>query len=169
MTTIPFTSVLFDQASPTVFYVGKAAPGKVDADHAWSVPTSTSSNLIQRPIYETRLLDWLPTVYWSGSMTVTGTISNQKYRLVWNQLFFSIAQASLTTGWTASTNIQLTMPFINTLFSNWAATVNDWWYKWSISSNQISVNITSISNSMALTNWWLWANREVYCSSMITI
>lgn len=48
MTTIPFTSVRFDQASPTVFYVGKAAPGKVDADQAWMIVryTQTATGVI---------------------------------------------------------------------------------------------------------------------------
>lgn len=43
MTAIPFTSVRFDQASPTVFYVGKAAPGKTDEEQAWQIVRYTQT------------------------------------------------------------------------------------------------------------------------------
>lgn len=43
MAQIPFTSIRFDQASPTVFYVGKAVPWKVDSDQAWQIVRYTQS------------------------------------------------------------------------------------------------------------------------------
>lgn len=39
-----------------------AATLSAGAGYTWSVPTFTTANLIQRPIYETRLLIWAPTV-----------------------------------------------------------------------------------------------------------
>ena len=43
MSQVPFTSIRFDQASPTVFYVGKAVPGKVDEDQSWMIVRYTQS------------------------------------------------------------------------------------------------------------------------------
>ena len=44
------------------------------AGYTWSVPTFTASNLIQRPIYETRQLSFLPTATgFSGTPTRSGT------------------------------------------------------------------------------------------------
>jgi hypothetical protein len=49
------------------------------AGYTWTVPTFTSTNLIQRPIFETRLLEYVPTVYsWTNaptSQTLTGYYS----------------------------------------------------------------------------------------------
>lgn len=134
--------------------------------YTWSLWTWP---VINYPIFETRELDWLPTISWSWSMTVTWSIVTQKYKVVWNKVFYKVEQTWLTTWWTASTNIQITMPFTNTLYSNWAAVVNDAWYKWSIFSNQINVNRLDVASSMSLSNWWLWANREIFGSSIITI
>ena len=39
-----------------------AATLSAGAGHTWTVPTFTNKNLIQRPIYETRWLDWTPVV-----------------------------------------------------------------------------------------------------------
>lgn len=134
--------------------------------YIWSIPAN--SVIINYPIFETRELDWLPTVSWKWSMTVTWNIVTQKYKVVWNKVFYKIEQLWLTTWWTASANIELTMPFFNILYSNWAAVVNDAWYKWSIFSNQVS-SILSVSSSMSLSNWWLWENREIFGSWIITI
>lgn len=43
MSQVPFTSIRFDQASPTVFYVGKSVPGKVDTDQSWMIVRYTQS------------------------------------------------------------------------------------------------------------------------------
>jgi len=43
MSQVPFTSVRFYQASPTVFYVGKAVPNKTDEDQAWMIVRYTQS------------------------------------------------------------------------------------------------------------------------------
>jgi hypothetical protein len=47
------------------------------ANYYWSVPTFTASNLIQRPIYETRKLTYLPT--WAGWTNNTTTLD---YKLI---------------------------------------------------------------------------------------
>lgn len=136
------------------------------AGYTWSLPAT--SVIINRPIYETRWLEWTPVYSGSGSMTVTGTIVSQKYQVIWNRVPYKIEQAWLTTWGTASTSIKITMPFTNTLFTCWSCVVNDAWYKGSIFQNQVS-SILDVSNSVSLSNWWLGANREIYGSSVINI
>ena len=61
-----------DDATP-IEVVGRfAATLSAGAGYTWSVPTFTFKNLIQRPIYETRWLVWLPT-YTGFSTAPTGT------------------------------------------------------------------------------------------------
>lgn len=82
------------------------------AGYTWSVPTFTSVNLIQRPIFETRMLDWVPTVAGSGSMTIS-SISFEainKYQIRMNQMALNVA-INFTTGGTASNTITVTYPF----------------------------------------------------------
>lgn len=58
-------------AGDVVVNIGRfAATLSAGAGYTWTVPTFTASNLIQRPIYETRWLTWVPTVsYQTGSIT----------------------------------------------------------------------------------------------------
>lgn len=53
------------------------------AGYTWSVPTFTALNLIQRPIYETRLLSWSP-VYTGFSVNPTWV---HNYQITWNQAY----------------------------------------------------------------------------------
>ena len=53
-----------------------AATLSAGAGYTWSVPTFTSVNLIQRPIFETRRLSWLPTLT-GFSSGATGTFVYQ--------------------------------------------------------------------------------------------
>jgi hypothetical protein len=47
-----------------------AATLSAGAGYTWTVPTYTTTNLIQRPIYETRWLDWVPTAAgFNGAVT----------------------------------------------------------------------------------------------------
>jgi hypothetical protein len=65
-----------------------AATLSAGAGYTWSVPTFTASNLIQRPIYETRWLDWLPTITYSGGTTdpTSNTVNVARYRLSGNMV-----------------------------------------------------------------------------------
>lgn len=63
-------------AASTDYYevIGRfAATLSAGAGYTWSVPTFTAANLIQRPIYETRVLSWLPT--WAGWSDNTSTMN----------------------------------------------------------------------------------------------
>jgi hypothetical protein len=50
-----------------------AATLSAGAGYTWTVPTFTEYNLIQRPIYETRWLNWVPTISVSGGTAPTYT------------------------------------------------------------------------------------------------
>lgn len=72
-------------AAATDYYevVGRfAATLSAGAGYTWSVPTYTAKNLIQRPIYETRVLTWLPTYTGWSSNTATG-----EYQVIGRNVF----------------------------------------------------------------------------------
>ena len=59
-----------------------AATLSAGAGYTWSVPTFTSINLIQRPIYESRWLNWIPS--WTlkdGTLTTTYTVRTGLYKI----------------------------------------------------------------------------------------
>lgn len=101
-------------AASTDYYevIGRfAATLSAGAGYTWTVPTFTASNLIQRPIYETRKLSFAPAYSASGSMTYgTITTAEASYKVsgssVW--VFFD---NSGTTGGSASNEIKMTIPF----------------------------------------------------------
>ena len=72
-------------AASTDYYenVGRfAATLSAGAGYTWTVPTFTAINLIQRPIYETRWLDWTPVIAVSGGTAPTYTTNYvNKYRI----------------------------------------------------------------------------------------
>jgi len=88
-----------------------AATLSAGAGYTWSVPTFTAVNLINRPIYESRLLDWQPSYGGNSSMTYTSvTTSKAKYRIDRNDVYFGIFSSGITGG-TASNFIYATTPF----------------------------------------------------------
>jgi hypothetical protein len=53
----------------------------------WSLPTLTNANLIQRPVYETRYLNYTPAFTVTSPMTLTGTsLPSGFYKIVGDQL-----------------------------------------------------------------------------------
>jgi len=94
-------------AAATDYYevIGRfAATLSAGAGYTWSVPTYTAKNLIQRPIYETRVLTWLPT--WAGWSNNTATMN---YKVIGNQMIIypwgggGTSNSATTTG---------TLPFV---------------------------------------------------------
>jgi hypothetical protein len=86
-----------------------AATLSAGAGYTWTVPTFTSINLIQRPIFETRTLIYLPTYTCSGSMTFTST-SVAYYNIIGSLLHLRVF-ATGTTGGTTSNTIIASYPF----------------------------------------------------------
>lgn len=86
-----------------------AATLSAGAGYTWSVPTFTAANLIQRPIYETRLLNYVP----SASQGVTSpTYSNQigQYKITGTSMYLRY-YLSFSGGTNAGTEFRCTIPF----------------------------------------------------------
>lgn len=101
-------------AAATDYYevIGRfAATLSAGAGYTWTVPTFTAKNLIQRPIYETRWLSWLPTYTGSGSLTYTSVTGNRVvYKIQADKTLIEIKTTG-TTGGTTSNEIRFTVPF----------------------------------------------------------
>lgn len=96
-----------------------AATLSAGAGYTWTVPTFTSENLIQRPIYNTRWLDFAPQWSGSGSMTVTGvTVGRGKYQLFMENCEIDIVVSAFTIGGTPATIIYQTNPFSSAASNN---------------------------------------------------
>lgn len=79
--------------------------------YTWTVPTFTTVNLVQKPIYETRVLDYAPTLGWTaGTAPVNPATTWYKYKLVGNHLFVWCGGATYTAGATV-TALTVTQPF----------------------------------------------------------
>jgi hypothetical protein len=107
-------------AAATDYYenIGRfAATLSAGAGYTWTVPTFTAKNLIQRPIYETRVADWQPVYTGSESLTYTSVDTRRaKYKIVGKNLnvwFYAVG----TTGGTTNTEIRVTLP-ITVSFQN---------------------------------------------------
>jgi hypothetical protein len=99
-------------AASTDYYevVGRfAATLSAGAGYTWSVPTFTAINLIQRPIYETRLLTWVPTTTASVGSFTTTTLNYATYRVSGASMYINITVTGTTSG--APQNIRATTPF----------------------------------------------------------
>jgi hypothetical protein len=125
----------FDSANITVdnitevVNIGRfAATLSAGAGFTWSVPAFTNANLIQEPIYETRLLDYLPTYSASGSMTYTSvTTQAAKYRIRNQQLYINVYAVG-TTGGVAAQELRFTFPISIITSSNQFYSLYGWGY-----------------------------------------
>jgi len=85
-------------AASTDYYevVGRfAATLSAGAGYTWTVPTFTAINLIQRPIYETRWLSWVPVCAYSGGggSNLTPTNNRATYRIAGTDLSVNTDQS----------------------------------------------------------------------------
>lgn len=92
----------------------------------WSVPTFTSINLIQHPIYTTRILSWVPTYSANGSMTYTSVTTDMAEYVIRDREIFVELEHHGTVGGTVSHSIIATAPFtarnVNPAFAGWVNT-----------------------------------------------
>lgn len=88
-----------------------AATLSAGAGYTWTVPTYTAKNLIQRPIFETRKLSYLPTYSASGSMTYGSVTTTEASYKVSRTRVWVFLDNSGTTGGSASNEIKMTLPF----------------------------------------------------------
>lgn len=100
-----------------------AATLSAGAGYTWTVPTYTGINLIQRPIYQTRLLEWSP-VYTGYSGSPSSNIA--EYRILGNYFYFFLyvlgtsnsATFNFTLPYLADTIPSGTMPLLATVVDN---------------------------------------------------
>jgi hypothetical protein len=74
----------------------------------WSI---SAGKVINRPVFETDWLSWLPAMSASGSMTVSSPAFNVIQWKLRNDDMFIMLDVGLTTGGTASNSINATPPF----------------------------------------------------------
>jgi len=118
------------------------------AGYTWTVPTFTTKNLIQRPIYETRWLDYA-TIISSGSGTLTTTVLTfSNYKFTDNQLFVK-ASIEITTNGTGATNITLSMPW--NAASTFASTGTG--REWNVSGDALQCIIESTTNELTIRSY----------------
>lgn len=146
-----------------------AATLSATAAFTWTVPTFTNKNLIQRPIYETRWLDWQPSYSATGSLTwTTVTTTVAKYMLSGRSMSIAF-DASGTTGGTTSTTLQFTFPmaalsiavgYIGTVARDTA-----------LNSGFMYLASTSIGaiRKYDASNWGFGANREIAIATTLAI
>lgn len=94
-----------------VVLIGRfAATLSAGAGYTWSVPTFTNTNLVNRPIYETRWLTWTPAISpTGGSITTVGAVSGSYQVSGYTmELHESIA---ITNNGTGSGALVSTLPF----------------------------------------------------------
>ena len=138
------------------------------AGYTWTVPTFTTKNLIQRPVYDTgEWYTWLPTYTASASMTYTST-TVCKYRIDGRKMSI-VMNISGTTGGTASTTILATLPMNYITVSQGACQL----YDAGIASRIAFFSLTGSSQIQFLTNsvanWGLGASREAYVATFYEI
>lgn len=90
-----------------------AATLSAGAGYTWSVPTFTSLNLIQAPIFETRRLSWTPAhSRTGGAYTNAPTVNDAFYQVINNRL--KIYERHTQNGTPGSSGSQtMTLPFTN--------------------------------------------------------
>jgi hypothetical protein len=87
-----------------------AATLSAGAGYTWSVPTFNANNLIQRPIYETRVLNYQPVYSAGGSMTYTSVSTFKAIYQIKDRTFYVNVLAQGTTGGSADSQIRATLP-----------------------------------------------------------
>lgn len=125
------------------------------ASYNWSVPTFTALNLINRPIFETRLLTYAPTIAWYSA---NPTATYFRYKVTGTTCYVKIRE--WTAGTSNSTSTTYTTPFSepNTarwcypiqLVDNWTTPATPWMAQLSTNTNVITMHKDY--------NSWLWTN-----------
>jgi hypothetical protein len=120
-------------AAATDYYtvVGRfAATLSAGAGYTWTVPTFTAINLIQRPIFETRSLVWVPGNL-SGATVPTSTTNTGTYKVLGSEVEVYGAWLGTPNGNNFVSAITTTLPFlsydlyVNALRGGWSMTDNN--------------------------------------------
>jgi len=144
-----------------------AATLSAGAGYTWSVPTFTNKNLIQRPIYETRWLDWVPAGTGSGSMTISSlSILSARYKIKNRSLLINLS-TDFTTGGTASNTVNHTMP-ISAI--NQACAIGGFIGDPVVVGGMHYIQAASLySKKIDNSNWTLGASENVYAGGEVEL
>lgn len=107
-------------SSDDVVNIGRfAATLSAAASYNWSVPTFTTSNLIQKPIYETEWMSWLPA---PTGYSAVPTNTSYFYKIIGKDVRVRIRE--LTDGTSNASTITYTAPFTAQTLTNgsWSGT-----------------------------------------------
>ena len=124
-----------------------AATLSAGAGYTWTVPTFTASNLIQRPIYETRWRDWVPTRA-GYSANPTNTVC--RYKVDMFSVYLEIRETTNGTHDATTNNPTYTAPFTALTLTNmsWLGMA------WSVDNNALGAmghgQVNSASNSVSM-------------------
>lgn len=147
-----------------------AATLSAGAGYTWSVPTFDSKNLIQRPIFETRVLSWQPTFSASGSMTYTSvSMVSIGYKVAGSSFQYAIL-ARGTTGGSASNQLKFTIPFIVGSSYNYqtlAGYCRDGGGTYVLGYSSVSNNNTVSVDKYDNSNFGLGTDRELYSNGVL--
>jgi hypothetical protein len=137
----------------------------VGAGYTWSVPTFSPNNLIQRPIFFTRRLNWAPT--WVGK---TGGAYETTYKIVDSIVELHVYCTSPSTS--NATNFTMTTPFSSPIaaYGNGAGTGLDSgsWINNLVMSIYINNIITLYKNSVG-TTWTASGRKDVFFEAWMHI
>ena len=87
-----------------------AATLSAEAGYTWTVPVFTATNLIQKPIYESRRLAWEPTIAWVGTDPTGGAGAAFYYQITNNIVHIKGQKYNMVAG-TTNTSVTFTLPF----------------------------------------------------------
>lgn len=139
-------------AGEAVVNIGRfAATLSAGAGYTWTVPTFTSSNLVQRPIYETRWLSFVSQLTWTAGTDPSGspTVVN-RYKLIDSALILNLINYGYTPGATV-TSLTATLPFVSANYGqgtgqiNITGTPNLTYVQFNGGANNATLNCTSVS------------------------
>lgn len=96
-------------ADPYIVIGRFAATLSAGAGYTWSVPSFTDNNLIQRPIFDTRLLSYTPSVTAQGGVPTSWTFTTSTY-IIKGTLKIVYLDMTVTNKGTATGLVQISLP-----------------------------------------------------------
>jgi len=137
-------------AADDVVVIGRfPASNSGTASYNWSVPTFTSANLIQQPIFETRKLSYTPTV--TATTGTPTTVTKACYYKVKGDELEVYVDVTVVNKGTSTGNIKLTTPL--TYVGNFAAAGKETAVSGVVAGASIVTSIIYLSKYDATTLW----------------
>lgn len=118
--------------------IGRFAATLSATPFVWSVPTYTNKNLIRKPIYESRLLDYNTVITPQAGSLSSIVRTAEKYQVIGSNFIFDI-YVTFTTNTSAPAYIQFSVPFTFGQSTNFSGVMTD-------GVAPLSSNVTSSSN-----------------------